>query len=61
MFVRLRLRTVFAAVKSQRDRRDLFDEFCKEKIREQRAAKKRAAESGQKVDVSVSSRLLSER
>ncbi|BGO91097.1 hypothetical protein NBRC10512_005811 [Rhodotorula toruloides] len=40
----------YHSVKSQRDRRDLFDEFCKEKIREQRAAKKRAAESGQKVD-----------
>lgn len=39
------------AVKTQRDRRDLFDQFCKNKIREQRAAKKRAAESGVKLDV----------
>ncbi|GAA5917353.1 hypothetical protein JCM8208_007396, partial [Rhodotorula glutinis] len=40
----------YHAVKSTRERRDLFDEFCKEKIRAQRAAKKAAAASGIKVD-----------
>lgn len=42
------------ALKHNRDRRDIFDEFCKEKIREQRAAKKKAAESGKKIDVRFS-------
>ncbi|KAM0752098.1 hypothetical protein T439DRAFT_379217 [Meredithblackwellia eburnea MCA 4105] len=36
----------YSAVKLGKDRRDLFDEFCKEKIRAQRAAKKAAAEAG---------------
>ncbi|KAM0787358.1 hypothetical protein ACM66B_003444 [Microbotryomycetes sp. NB124-2] len=36
----------YLAVKQLRNRRDLFDEFCKDKIREMRAAKKRAAEGG---------------
>ncbi|GAA5882252.1 hypothetical protein JCM3774_004064 [Rhodotorula dairenensis] len=40
----------YHAVKGQKDRRDLFDQFCKDKIREQRAAKRRAAENGVKVD-----------
>ncbi|GAA5912393.1 uncharacterized protein JCM6883_005654 [Sporobolomyces salmoneus] len=40
----------YHAVKSQRDRRDVFDEFCKEKIRERRAAKAKLAQSGIKVD-----------
>ncbi|GAA6000943.1 hypothetical protein JCM5350_005595, partial [Sporobolomyces pararoseus] len=40
----------YHAVKSQRDRRDIFDEFCKEKIRERRAAKAKLAQSGIKVD-----------
>ncbi|GAA5990836.1 hypothetical protein JCM10908_000039 [Rhodotorula pacifica] len=40
----------YHAVKGQKERRDLFDQFCKDKIREQRAAKRRAAESGVKVD-----------
>ncbi|KAG0660642.1 hypothetical protein C6P46_004505 [Rhodotorula mucilaginosa] len=40
----------YHAVKGQKERRDLFDQFCKDKIREQRAAKRRAAESGIKVD-----------
>ena len=34
------------AVKLIKDRRDIFDEFCKEKIREARAAKKAAQEAG---------------
>lgn len=52
-----RLSSAFlAAVKQLRVRRDLFDEFCKAKIREQRAAKKRAAESAgaARVDVRLS-------
>ncbi|TNY17884.1 peptide-binding protein [Rhodotorula diobovata] len=48
----------YHAVKSTRERRDLFDEFCKEKIREQRAAKKKAAASGIKVDPLVAFRAL---
>ncbi|GAA6017121.1 hypothetical protein JCM11491_003267 [Sporobolomyces phaffii] len=40
----------YQAVKSQRDRRDVFDEYCKEKIRERRAAKAKLAQSGIKVD-----------
>ena len=42
----------YTAVRQLKDRRDLFDEFCKVKIREQRAAKKAALEGGVKVDVS---------
>lgn len=42
------------AVKYLKDRRDLFDEFCKEKLREVRAAKKAAQEAGAtKVDVGL--------
>ncbi|BGP15676.1 hypothetical protein JCM10213v2_003665 [Rhodosporidiobolus nylandii] len=48
----------YHAVKATRDRRDIFDEYCKEKIREQRAAKKKAAESGKKVDPLVAFRAL---
>ncbi|GAA5838206.1 hypothetical protein JCM9279_004156 [Rhodotorula babjevae] len=48
----------YHAVKTTRERRDLFDEFCKEKIRAQRAAKKAAAASGIKVDPLVSFRAL---
>jgi len=48
---------VSAAVKTQRDRRDIFDEFCKDKIRERRAAKAKLAQSGIKVDVSHSPHL----
>ncbi|GAA5873908.1 hypothetical protein JCM1840_000224 [Sporobolomyces johnsonii] len=48
----------YHAVKSTRDRRDLFDEFCKEKIREQRAAKKKLAEHGVKVDPLTAYRAL---
>ncbi|GAA5941470.1 hypothetical protein JCM3775_004934 [Rhodotorula graminis] len=48
----------YHAVKSTRERRDLFDEFCKEKIRAQRAAKKAAAASGIKVDPLVGFRSL---
>ncbi|GAA6009250.1 uncharacterized protein JCM10292_000748 [Rhodotorula paludigena] len=48
----------YHAVKNTRDRRDLFDEFCKEKIREQRAARKKAAESGVKVDPLTAYRAL---
>ncbi|GAA5880153.1 hypothetical protein JCM16303_001231 [Sporobolomyces ruberrimus] len=40
----------YHAVKSQRDRRDVFDEFCKEKIRERRVAKAKLAQSGIKID-----------
>ncbi|GAA5965583.1 hypothetical protein JCM3765_004742 [Sporobolomyces pararoseus] len=40
----------YHAVKTQRDRRDIFDEFCKEKIRERRAAKAKLAQSGIKID-----------
>ncbi|GAA6063682.1 hypothetical protein JCM10212_003349 [Sporobolomyces blumeae] len=40
----------YHAVKNTRERRDLFDEFCKDKLREQRAAKKRLAQSGVKAD-----------
>ncbi|KAK4055973.1 hypothetical protein OIO90_002966 [Microbotryomycetes sp. JL221] len=36
----------YLAVKQLKIRRDLFDEFCKDKIRERRAAKKKATESG---------------
>lgn len=43
----------YNAVRQLKDRRDLFDEFCKIKIREQRAAKKAALEGGVKVDVST--------
>ncbi|KAK4702407.1 transcription elongation regulator 1, partial [Phenoliferia sp. Uapishka_3] len=44
----------YSAVKLLKDRRDLFDEFCKEKIRDIRAAKKAAQEAGgPKVDVSI--------
>ncbi|CEQ43132.1 SPOSA6832_05033 [Sporobolomyces salmonicolor] len=48
----------YHAVKSTRDRRDLFDEFCKEKIREQRAAKKKLAEHGVKIDPLTAYRAL---
>ncbi|SCV67476.1 BQ2448_5087 [Microbotryum intermedium] len=43
-----------AAVKQLKDRRDLFEEFCKEKLREIRAAKAKAAAEGplSKKDVS---------
>ncbi|BGP47585.1 hypothetical protein JCM10450v2_003448 [Rhodotorula kratochvilovae] len=48
----------YHAVKTTRERSDLFDEFCKEKIREQRAAKKKAAASGIKVDPLTAYRAL---
>ncbi|GAA6056664.1 hypothetical protein JCM3770_006335 [Rhodotorula araucariae] len=48
----------YHAVKTTRERRDLFDEFCKEKIREQRAARKKAAASGIKVDPLTAYRAL---
>ncbi|GAA6013926.1 hypothetical protein JCM10207_000168 [Rhodosporidiobolus poonsookiae] len=48
----------YHALKATRDRRDIFDEFCKEKIREQRAAKKKLAESGKKVDPLTAYRAL---
>ncbi|GAA5942045.1 uncharacterized protein JCM15063_004280 [Sporobolomyces koalae] len=48
----------YHSVKTQRDRRDIFDEFCKEKIRERRAAKAKLAQSGIKVDPLVAYRAL---
>jgi len=48
----------YTAVRQLKDRRDLFDEFCKIKIREQRAAKKAALEGGVKVDPVVAYRAL---
>lgn len=45
-------------MKTQRDRRDIFDEFCKDKIRERRAAKAKLAQSGIKVDVSHAFKLF---
>ncbi|GAA6039894.1 hypothetical protein JCM8097_006787 [Rhodosporidiobolus ruineniae] len=48
----------YHAVRNNRDRRDIFEEFCKEKIREQRAAKKKLAESGKKVDPLTAYRAL---
>ncbi|GAA5968989.1 hypothetical protein JCM11641_000802 [Rhodosporidiobolus odoratus] len=48
----------YHAVKTNRDRRDIFDEFCKEKLREQRAAKKKNVEQGKKVDPLVAFRTL---
>ncbi|GAA5834689.1 hypothetical protein JCM11251_003633 [Rhodosporidiobolus azoricus] len=48
----------YHAVTNNRDRRDMFEEFCKEKIREQRAAKKKLAESGKKVDPLTAFRAL---
>lgn len=48
----------YHAVKTQRDRRDIFDEFCKDKIRERRAAKAKLAQSGIKVDPLVAFRAL---
>ncbi|KAI5475112.1 transcription elongation regulator 1 [Pseudohyphozyma bogoriensis] len=41
----------YAAVKLLKDRRDLFDEYCKEKLREIRAAKKAAMDAGKIVKV----------
>ncbi|GAA5855256.1 hypothetical protein JCM8547_009005 [Rhodosporidiobolus lusitaniae] len=48
----------YHALKNNRDRRDIFDEFCKQKIREQRAAKKKAAEAGIKIDPLTAFRAL---